>query len=270
MSGGTRAMNHILQIAAFFLVQLGFGSALVLPFFPLKIAGQSFVRFYYGMIAIFLGLFLICLYRMGQFSLNYVVLSGLAAWLWFLSFSSNISKVQEYLMKIFAALSFLVILLYANRFVLSAEQTVLTSVLSSVGLIIGTVFLCAHLMNMIFGHWYLVNRNLPMVHLVRMSKLLIFCSYLRLISVSVSTYALYRHDSAAFARLIDFAGHGVFFWARVLAGLGIPLLVSHLSWASAKISSNQSATGILYAGFVFVLMGEIMALYLTSLTGTVF
>lgn len=270
MSRGARSMNNILQIAAFFLLQLGFGSALVLPFFPLKIAGQSFVRFYYGMIAIFLGLFLLCLYRMEQFSLNYVVLSGLAAWIWFLSFSSDISKVQEYLMKVFAVLSFLVILLYANRFVISTEQTITNSVLSYSGLIIGTVFLCAHLMNMIFGHWYLVNHSLPIAHLVRMSLLLIFCSYVRLISVGVSTYYLYSHDLAAFDRLIDFAGHGVFFWARVLAGLGIPILVSHLSWASAKIGSNQSATGILYAGFVFVLMGEIMALYLTSLTGVVF
>lgn len=263
-------MNPILQIAASFLAQLGFGSALILPFFPFKIAGQSFVRFYYGLIVIFLGLFLLALYRMGQLNFNYMALSGLAVWIWFLSFSSNISKVQEYLMKIFATLSFLIILLYANRFVLNAEQPIPTSLLSYFGLIIGTVFLCAHLMNMIFGHWYLVNRDLPLNHLVRMSKLLIFCSYIRLISVGVATYLLYRQDAATFARLIDFTGHGVFFWARVLAGLGLPLLVSHLSWASAKIGSNQSATGILYAGVVFVLMGEIMALYLTSLTGIVF
>jgi hypothetical protein len=228
------------------------------------------VRFYYGMIAIFLGLFLLCLYRMEQFSLNYAVLSGLAAWIWFLSFSSEMSKVQEYLMKIFSTLSFLVILLYANRFVLNADQAFLSLALSSVAFIIGTVFLCAHLMNMIFGHWYLVNRSLPLAHLVRMSKLLIFCSYIRLVSVGIATYLLYGHDPDAFDRLIDFNGHGVFFWARILAGLGIPILVSHLSWASAKIGSNQSATGILYAGVVFVLMGEIMALYLTSLTGVVF
>lgn len=126
-------------------------------------------------------------------------------------------------------------------------------------------------MTMIFGHWYLVNRKLPIAYLIKMCSWLIVVTLLR---VAASIYSLVQAwinlEASQLDRIFDFYAHGIFFWARILAGLGIPMLVSILAYKSAKIGSNQSATGILYAGVVFVLMGEFLALYLYAITGYLF
>lgn len=262
-------MNNILQISTLFLAQLGFGSALVLPFFPLKVAGKSFVRFYFGIIVITLVLFLLCLNRLDQMTRNYLVITAVALWIWALSFRENFSKIESILIWFFAFCSLVTLYTYPAKFLFHGMSP-LQSLVPFALLLSASIFLCFHLMNMIFGHWYLVNRELPIDHLITTSRNLVFFSYFRVVTVGVSTYlACQSMSTEAFNRLTDILGHGVFFWARVLAGLGIPLLVAHLAYASAKIKSNQSATGILYAGCVFVLMGEIMALYLYTLTGIV-
>ncbi len=263
-------MNNILQISTLFLAQVGFGSAVLLPFFPLKVTGKSFVRFYFGMIVVILALFLLCLYRLDQSLKNYAVLTTFATWIWALSFREQFTKLETVLIWCFAGLSLVFLYTYPLHHVFHAEnffQTIAPYFL----LLSGSIFVAFHLMNMIFGHWYLVNRELPIEHLIKTSRNLIFFSYFRAATVGVSIYLAYTTMSIeAFTRLTDILGHGIFFWARILAGLGLPLFVAHLAYESAKIKSNQSATGILYAGCVFVLMGEIMALYLYSLTGIVF
>jgi hypothetical protein len=55
---------------------------------------------------------------------------------------------------------------------------------------------------------------------------------------------------------------GIFFWQRVLFGLAGPLVLSYLTWETAKIRSTQSATGILYVDLFTVMVGEILAKYL--------
>lgn len=258
------------QLIALFLAELGFGSAIVFPLMPMRVAGKSFLRFYYGLIIVFIALFLTCLYRMDVFNRNYALASALGLWIWALSFTHNFTKLEESLTWVFAAVSLGVLALFTNQFVLHGTDFI-TAIPSFLLVICGAVFLSFHLMNMIFGHWYLVNRNLPISHLIRTCKLLIGVSWARAFSVAAAIwYAHKTMDVEKFSRLTDFMGHGIFFWARVLCGLGLPLLVSHLAYSSAKIGSNQSATGIMYAGVVFVLMGEIMAVYLYAVTGWLF
>jgi hypothetical protein len=263
-------MNHILQIAALFLAQLGFGSALILPFFPVKVIGKAFLRYYYGFIVIMLALFLFCMYRLGQFHINYLILAGLAAWIWALSFTAKFTKLESGLMWFYAFCSLAILFIYPQKFIFHGSSFSSYAAWFSI-LLLSTLFINYCLMNMIFGHWYLVNNELPISYLIKTSKVFIAITYLRVASVALVTFLAYKNmEPAQFDRIIDFMGHGVFFWARILAGLGLPLLVAHLSFESAKIKSNQSATGILYAGLVFVLMGEILALYLYTLTGYFF
>ena len=59
---------------------------------------------------------------------------------------------------------------------------------------------------------------------------------------------------------------GIFFWQRVLFGLGGPALLSYLTWETAKIRSTQSATGILYVDLFTVIVGEVLAKYLLLAT----
>jgi hypothetical protein len=260
-------MTNSLQIVALFFAELGLGSAIVFPFMPVKVTGKSFLRFYYGLILAFLGLFTFCLWRLGELHQNYLFTLALGAWIWGLSFTREFTRLEESLLWIFSVFALALFAIYTQKYFLHDGgwgQTI-----SRLGIFtVAALFLSLHLMNMIFGHWYLVNRNLPIIHLIKTSRLLMAISYLRLISVGLAvTLAHDGMDTEAFARLTDFMGHGIFFWARLLAGVGLPLLVSHLAYASAKIGSNQSATGIMYAGVVFVIMGEIMALYLYSITG---
>ena len=63
-----------------------------------------------------------------------------------------------------------------------------------------------------------------------------------------------------------FSLDGIFFWQRVLFGLGGPGLLSFLTWETAKIRSTQSATGILYVDFFTVVVGEMLAKYLLLAT----
>ena len=58
-----------------------------------------------------------------------------------------------------------------------------------------------------------------------------------------------------------FSIDGIFFWQRVLFGLGGPALLSYMTWETAKINSTQSATGILYVDFFTVIVGEVLATY---------
>lgn len=263
-------MNNTLQFATLFLAELGLGSAMVLPLIPVRVTGKSFVRFYYGFILMALALFLFCMARLEQFHYNYALALALGAWIWLLSFTKIQTRLEEILLRIFAAFSFCVLILYAQKFAFSHAETYHVAI-QLCFFVVATVFLVFHLMNMIFGHWYLINRQLPIAHLVKSTKILTLVSYVRILAVTMATlYASQKMEASAFERLLDIRGHGIFFWARVLAGLGIPLLVSHLAHASAKIGSNQSATGIMYAGTIFVLMGELLGLYLFFVTGYFF
>ena len=55
---------------------------------------------------------------------------------------------------------------------------------------------------------------------------------------------------------------GLFYPLRVAIGVVAPLLLAPLVWRTARMQSTQSATGILYAALVFVLIGELSARFL--------
>jgi len=265
-------MNNLLHIAALFVAGLTFGSAIILPLFPLKVTGKSFQRFYYGFITFLFGLFLLSLYRLNLLTPHYYVYGALSLWITILSFRNVQSKMETVLHWVFAVIAVNILLTVSLG--KSSPHTSLSLIIEQRFLFISlAIFLSFSIMNMIFGHWYLVNRDLPIKHLIKTSKNLIYVTYARAATVGVATYwAFHSMDTSTFNRLtMDFmGGHAIFYWGRILAGLGLPILVAHLSYESAKIKSNQSATGILYAGNVFVIMGELFALYLFGITGIMF
>lgn len=263
-------MNTMLQIAALFFAELSLGSALVFPLIPIKVTGKSFARFYFGMILIFLGIFLFCLHRLGEFHYNYLFIALLALWIWALSFTSEPSRLEDFLYSTFSLFSGILLLIYAQKFFFHGFSGI-TVILPLLSVLASAAYLSFYLMNMIFGHWYLINRQLPIAFLVRTGRWLLLFTTIRLLTVLATLFvARESMESNLFARLLAFDGHGIFLWPRLLAGLGLPLMAAQMAWSSAKIGSNQSATGILYAGLVFVLMGEIMALYLYTVTGVLF
>jgi len=127
------------------------------------------------------------------------------------------------------------------------------------------------LITMLLGHWYLVAPKLTFRHLT------IFCWALLAIVIARTAFAGLAMLSAGsvdaaiepnpWRMLTGFQGQGMFFWFRILWGLGIPLLLAWMSLHCAIRKSNQSATGILYVLVVGVLIGEITAYYLSVTTG---
>ncbi len=133
-----------------------------------------------------------------------------------------------------------------------------------------SLLLGGFLVGMLFGHSYLLNTEVPKRLLVTMSWVMMGTIALRVVSV-VTTLLLFNYlvfpGTQFLDKMISFAGHGIFFWQRILVGLVIPIGVAVMTWRTALIGSNQSATGIMYVGVAFILIGELMSTYLFFLSG---
>ena len=116
---------------------------------------------------------------------------------------------------------------------------------------------------MILGHWYLVVPSLDVAHLQSIVRLHIGSTVVRVVVVATAVMiaiVTWQPGVPNFERYI-FSIDGIFFWQRVLFGLGGPALLSYMTWETAKINSTQSATGILYVDFFTVIVGEVLAKY---------
>jgi protein NrfD len=125
---------------------------------------------------------------------------------------------------------------------------------------------------MVLGHWYLVLPSLEIRHLQSMVRVHIASMVVRIVVVVAAVIiglawtplagAAAGPSFRAYVTSLD----GVFFWQRVLFGLAGPIVLSYLTWETAKIRSTQSATGILYVDFFTVVVGEVLAKYLLLAT----
>jgi len=119
---------------------------------------------------------------------------------------------------------------------------------------------------MILGHWYLIPPPLPFTHLVRAASVFLAACVVRTIFFAASIVWLARGPDpaidAAFGRLLRVDGDVVFFALRVFWGIIGPLVLAVLVLRTARMKSNQSATGLLYVSLVFVLVGELLANFL--------
>lgn len=142
------------------------------------------------------------------------------------------------------------------------QALTVASFLSSAALLGGT---CTA---MILGHWYLILPSMEVSHLQSIVKLHMASMVVRIAVVGAAVFlaiVTYVPGGVDFRRYIFSVG-GIFFWQRVLFGLAGPAVLSYLTWETAKIRSTQSATGILYVDFFTVVVGEVLAKYLTLAT----
>lgn len=121
---------------------------------------------------------------------------------------------------------------------------------------------------MLGGHWYLVNPTLPIEPLVRLSRVAHGAIVLRgVVAVGAVAWWWFFFDPAAanWGELLD--GVNTFLLGRLLLGIALPFGGLFLVVAAARIRSTQSATGIMYFTFLFVLAGELMAGYVLIRSG---
>ena len=139
------------------------------------------------------------------------------------------------------------------------------------GLLLGALLFGAVVWAMNLGHWYLVSTSLPSSLLVRATEAFALLVLLRAVFAAVALGLVARGSAGpggeALARLLDPMRDGFFFWSRVTWGLLAPLVLAPFVVKTARMKSNQAATGLLYVGLVFVLVGELLAGYLTRRSG---
>lgn len=133
------------------------------------------------------------------------------------------------------------------------------------GALLGGLFFASVLLVMNLGHWYLVSRSLPFQLLTRGAMLFAGLAIGRaaFLGAAVAT----NPQPEGLQALLSLDRDALFFLFRVVWGIVGPLALSWFIWRTAEMKSNQAATGLLYVALVFVLIGELLASYLTVATG---
>jgi hypothetical protein len=119
---------------------------------------------------------------------------------------------------------------------------------------------------MVVGHWYLTVPQLPIDWLRRLNRFTVGAMAASAVLVTFS--CVYYADSMAQAAVPLLGPWGLFYLsARIVVGLALPLLFAWMTAGSLKYENTRSATGILYASTVLVLIGTAASLSLQDSYG---
>ena len=118
---------------------------------------------------------------------------------------------------------------------------------------------------MVLGHWYLTVPKLDVAHLIRLNKVCVWAMLVTCLLVLATCVVNKGELELADARPL-FGPWGMFFLGtRLVVGLLLPLLFAYMAQGSLRLGNTRSATGILYASTVLVLIGAAISI---SLQGT--
>jgi protein NrfD len=254
-----------------FLSHLGVGIFLTL-FFVSKDAGVKFFRFNAGMAAILLAVGAV--FRpaddtgtLALAAFAALMLSAAAMVLYWATIGRTLASIRP-LIRIVGGTAGIVGIV-AQALAASSDRAVTTQALTVASFLSSTALLGGACTAMVLGHWYLILPSMQVSHLQSIVKLHIASMVVRVAVVGAAVFlaiATWQPGLGPSFRHYIFSVSGVFFWQRVLFGLGGPALLSYLTWETAKIRSTQSATGILYVDFFTVVVGEVLAKYLLLAT----
>jgi protein NrfD len=255
-----------------FLTHLGLGIVFTLVLVSRE-AGVKFFRFNAGMAAILIGVALAL--RPSDPSPSVSTLTGLAGLavaeaaivVYWASVGRALASIRPALVA-FACGGGLVALT-AQAITTTASGGTGFTVLTLASFLSSAALLGGASTAMILGHWYLILPSMQVSHLQSMVKVHIASLVVRLavvVAAVIVAIATWQPGLGPSFRHYILSVAGVFFWQRVLFGLGGPVLLSYLTWETAKIRSTQSATGILYVDFFAVIVGEVLAKYLLLAT----
>jgi len=255
-----------------FLTHLGIGIVFTLALVSRE-AGVKFFRFNAGLAAVLIGLAL----ALRPSSAEGAVVSGPAlvpllvaetaiVWYW-----ATVGRAMAALRPVLVAVALGggLVSLIMQAIAVSADRALPMQVLTIASLLSSAALLGGASTAMILGHWYLILPSLQVSHLQAIVKVHIASLLVRIVVVVAAVLvgiAMWQPGMGPSFRYYITSVAGIFFWQRVLFGLAGPVLLSYLTWETAKIRSTQSATGILYVDFFTVVVGEVLAQYLLLAT----
>lgn len=121
---------------------------------------------------------------------------------------------------------------------------------------------------MILGHYYLVVPKLtfePLFYCLYIFWTVIFFKILSSLSLVFSTAQPYLEEGTLLGD--GYMYNWLFLTMRYLWGYAAPLILSFFTFRLCKLRSNQSATGVLYIVEFFVIVGELISVYLMAKHG---
>jgi hypothetical protein len=151
-----------------------------------------------------------------------------------------------------------VITLFAQDF----ENSQVSDLHISSNFILGSLLMGSALLSMILGHWYLIRPRLSFHYLKR--SILVFLALLICRLAFILCTLLFQPGDYRF--VIHRVGE-ILFYTRFLWGGILPLFFLLFAYQCAQVHSNRSATGILYFTTGSIFMGELMADYLSLISG---
>lgn len=140
--------------------------------------------------------------------------------------------------------------------VAGAMMYALTAVTSS--LMLGSVSAA-----MMFGHWYLIDPNLPVEYLRSLVRVLAWalCADLAALFLALGILAISGGpEHTAVAGLID--RHAALLAARILFGPGATLVLTWMTWQTLKVPQTMAATGLLYIAVMAAIVGEMLGRFI--------
>lgn len=250
-------------LGAQFCLELSFGVLLALAFVPKAPVGTLFYRLM-GSSAMVLGVTALALLLRGEGVAwsDPAVVASAAALLGFPLYSGPLRgwRWGAGLAWSLVASAVAVVLVLADALADPSATDLAIAGLSALctGAVAGSVGLA-----MVLGHWYLTVPNLKVSHLARLNRVTVGAM---LASIAALGLTLVWHaESLADARTPLLGPWGLFYFGtRVTVGLLLPLLFAWMTAGSLKFENTRSATGILYASTVLVLIGTAVAVSLQS------
>jgi protein NrfD len=263
-----------------FLSHLGVGIAFTLIFVS-RDAGVKFFRFNAGLAAILIVIGLAFRYgalgpgstvdadqsRLAQLGVLTLMCAEAALVAYWATVGRTLAAIRPAIVAVAVGGGVVAIVLQALA--VSAGRSIPVQALTVASFVSSAAMLGGACTAMILGHWYLILPSMQVSHLQSIVKFHIGSMVVRVAVVTaavVFAIATWQPGLGPSFRHYITSVDGIFFWQRVLFGLGGPAVLSYLTWETAKIRSTQSATGILYVDFFTVVVGEVLAKYIILAT----
>lgn len=183
-----------------------------------------------------------------------------AAYLYTLWTENGLLRARLYLASLILGLVSVIanvmLLMPRNYGALAAITYALTAITSALtlGLVSGA---------MLFGHWYLIDLEMPVEYLrsfVRMLGIVLIANLVAL-GLAVALPALAGGAAGTAVREL-FASHLGLLAVRILVGPVATIVLVWMCWQTLKIPQTMAATGLLYIAVMSVIVGEMLGRFI--------
>jgi hypothetical protein len=125
---------------------------------------------------------------------------------------------------------------------------------------------------MLFGHWYLIDLDMPVDYLRTYVRILgaVLIADLVALGLAILLPAIFGNGSAVGAVHDLFASHAGLLAVRLLLGPIATIILVWMCWQTLKIPQTMAATGLLYIAVMSVLVGEMLGRFIMFRTAIPF